>query len=76
MPSWLPEGNTASPGDNEQRSLWKIVDLGGGGGGGGALPMLQGAGDPAPGAGSSGQLYWDTANKLLFVKDTDGWNIH
>jgi hypothetical protein len=29
MPSYLPENNTAQPMDNAQRSLQKLVDLGG-----------------------------------------------
>ena len=76
MPSWLPEGNTALPSDNEQRSLWKIVDLGGGGGGGGGSATLIVSGDPAPGVGSVGQFAWDPTTKLLYIKDADGWNIH
>ena len=78
MPSWLPEGNVATPGDDAQRSLIKIVDLLGGssGGGGAALPTLTGSGPPAAGLGSVNQFYWDSTNKLLYVKDSDGWNIH
>lgn len=36
MPSFVPEGNRSLPSDNEQRSLWKLVDLLGGGTGGGS----------------------------------------
>lgn len=80
MPSWLPEGNVSQPGDNAQRSLWKIVDLlgGGAGGGGGGIgrPILDGSGPPSAGLGTANQFYWDKTNKFLYVKDTSGWNIH
>jgi hypothetical protein len=54
--TFLPEGNTSSPADSEQRSLWKLVDLAniaGGGGGGGTTEIATGAADPvgAPAAG-------------------------
>lgn len=58
--SWLPEGTASRPGDNEQRSLWKIVDLAasGGGGGGGATAPAFGVGSPeGVVTGDPGKIY-------------------
>ena len=74
MPSFYPENNTALAFDPPERSLIKIVDGGGGGGGGGSNTLV-GSGAPVA-AGTSGQFYWDSTNKFLYVYDSDGWNIH
>jgi len=74
--AWLPEGTTSLSSDSEQRSLWKLVDLGASGGSGGA-GTYSGVGSPegvvtaAPGA-----IYTNTAGEL-WAKETGvgstGW---
>jgi hypothetical protein len=75
MPAFFPEGDTPIPFDLEQRSLQKIVSLVGGGGGSGGASVTVGSGAPVA-AGTSGDLYWDSVNKNMYVYDSDGWNIH
>jgi hypothetical protein len=78
MPSWLPENNTAQPSDNEQRSLWKIVDLGGGGGSGSTTTSPAfGVGSPeGVVTGDPGKIYTNAAGEL-WAKETGvgsvGW---
>lgn len=45
------------------------------GGSGGGSSTTVGSGAPVA-AGTSGEFYWDETNKLLYVYDVDGWNIH
>ena len=55
--------------------LQGVIDTGGGGGGGSGVTTI-GAGPPAPASGVVTDIYWDSTNKNLYVKDADGWNIH
>lgn len=74
-PSFFPEGSASRDNDTTWRIAQKILGatLDGGGGGGGASLTI-GAG--APGAQASGTMYWDSTNKLFYVFDADGPNIH
>lgn len=77
MPSYFPEGNTAKPGDNEMRSLQKIVDLlGGGSGGSGAIVANQGDNYRFSGTGAATQLQFINVNDndwhKVWVEGTDG----
>ena len=74
--TFFPEGTTALPTDNEQRSLIKLVallDSGQGGGGG-----LAGVGSPeGVVAANPGRTYLDTSTNGFWVKNngtgTTGW---
>jgi len=76
QPTFFPEGSTPRASDTRWRILQKILGatLDGGGVGGGGTTV--GAGAPGAGVGSSGDTYWDETNKIFYVKDADGWNIH
>lgn len=66
MPSFLPEGNTALPTDNEKRSLHKIVDQMAAGFG-----NLTGNGSPeGVVTASPGRGYVNTSNGDLWVKQS------
>lgn len=77
MPSFLPEGNVSLPSDDEQRSLLKLVDLGGGTGSGGGTG-LSGAGSPEGSVSASpGTTYLNTSDNSFWAKSTGsgstGW---
>jgi len=38
--------------------------------------VIQGSGPPDASLGVSGNLYWDTTNLNLYVKDGTGWHVH
>lgn len=66
--------------DTKKITLEKILQKtnaggGGGGGGGGTTDTFAGAGAPGAGTGVSGNMYWDTTNKDLYVKDGSTWTL-
>lgn len=64
---FYPEGTTAMPFDDPQRSLVKIVALGVGGGGGGGT-NLTGHGNPnGVVTGTAGQIYTDQDTDQLWI---------
>lgn len=73
MPSWLPENNTALASDNELRSLWKIVDLGGGGGAAGGGGEF-GTGSPEGAVTASPGTTYVTAAGEFWAKITGAGN--
>ena len=74
MPDFYPEGNEVKSADNELRTLHKIAALTGAAAGG-VAGTLQGAGVPGTGLGLTGNTYWDSTNKDLYVKDGSTWTL-